>query len=109
MLGRRAEGSPSARRPLDLLGLAITANAEASAAYDVALGRILCVQSGAEQALRDAVAADPGFAVGYAALALLGHEGGASVDVTEAWPRRTPTPGAATTASAAWCTPSPPG
>ena len=66
------------------MGLAITANAEASIAYDDALGKVLRVESGAERSLRAAVAADPGFAVGYAALALLGHEGGADVDVAEA-------------------------
>ena len=109
LLGGRARttGSPASRRPLDLMGLAITANAEASAAYDDALGKVLRVEAGAEQSLRSAVAADPGFAVGYAALALLGHEGGADVDVAEAcWPR-TRTPSAATSANAASCTRSP--
>jgi hypothetical protein len=39
------------------------------------------LERGAEVSLREAVAADPGFAMGHAALALVGHEWGAPVDV----------------------------
>ena len=42
--------------------------------YDAALARILRVQTGGRRSSRAAVAADPDFALGHAALALLGHE-----------------------------------
>ncbi|MEU6407013.1 FAD/NAD(P)-binding protein [Streptomyces sp. NPDC046985] len=74
----------TARRPLDGHGLALSTHAEAAAAYRTGLDRILKVRSGAEDSLRRAVALDPGFALGHAALALLGHECGAAVDVPRA-------------------------
>ncbi len=40
------------------------------------------LQSGAEERLQEAAALDPGFALAHAALAMLGHEAGAGVDVT---------------------------
>ncbi|MFJ5552583.1 FAD/NAD(P)-binding protein [Streptomyces sp. NPDC093225] len=72
------------RRPLDGHGLALSTHAEAAAAYRTGLDRILKVRSGAEDSLTRAVALDPGFALGHAALALLGHECGAAVDVPRA-------------------------
>jgi hypothetical protein len=72
------------RRPLDGHGLALSTHAEAAAAYRTGLDRILKVRSGAEDALTRAVTLDPGFALGHAALALLGHECGAAVDVPRA-------------------------
>ncbi|MFF4044765.1 FAD/NAD(P)-binding protein [Streptomyces sp. NPDC001816] len=72
------------RRPLDGHGLALSTHAEAAAAYRTGLDRILKVRSGAEDSLSRAVALDPGFALGHAALALLGHECGAAVDVPRA-------------------------
>ncbi|MFI1973670.1 FAD/NAD(P)-binding protein [Streptomyces wedmorensis] len=74
----------TSRRPLDGHGLALSTHAEAAAAYRTGLDRILKVRSGAEDALRRAVGLDPGFALGHAALALLGHECGAAVDVPRA-------------------------
>ncbi|MFI5766679.1 FAD/NAD(P)-binding protein [Streptomyces sp. NPDC051563] len=74
----------TARRPLDGHGLALSTHAEAAAAYRTGLDRILKVRAGAEDSLRRAVALDPGFALGHAALALLGHECGAAVDVPRA-------------------------
>ncbi|MFJ5533515.1 FAD/NAD(P)-binding protein [Streptomyces sp. NPDC093261] len=71
----------SRRRPVDALGLALSTHSEAAAAHRAGLDRVLKVRSGAEQAFRRAVALDPGFALGHAALALLGHESGARVDV----------------------------
>jgi len=65
----------------DLYGLTLSTTTEAGTAYDTALARILRVQAGAEDALRDAVRLDPGFALAHAGLALLGHEYGVSVDV----------------------------
>ncbi|MFC7260455.1 FAD/NAD(P)-binding protein [Streptomyces lutosisoli] len=72
------------RRPVDAHGLALSTHAEAAAAYRTGLDRVLKVRSGAEDAFGRAVALDPGFALGHAALALLGHECGASVDVPRA-------------------------
>lgn len=69
------------RRPRDPYGLPLTASAGAAEAYVEALGRILRVQSGAEQLIREAVTTDPQFALGHAALALLGVEWGVEVDV----------------------------
>ncbi|MFF4959749.1 FAD/NAD(P)-binding protein [Streptomyces sp. NPDC001222] len=71
----------SRRRPGDAQGLPLSTHADAAAAHRTGLDRVLKVRSGAEDAFRRAVALDPGFALGHAALALLGHECGAQVDV----------------------------
>jgi hypothetical protein len=67
--------------PPDLYGLPLTTNAAGAGFYNLALGRILRVQPGADAALRAAVRADPDFALAHAGLALLGHEHGVPVDV----------------------------
>ncbi|MGW1893253.1 FAD/NAD(P)-binding protein [Streptomyces sp. NPDC002004] len=72
------------RRPVDLHGLALSTHADAAAAYRTGLDRVLKVRAGAEHAFRRAVTLDPGFALGHAALALLGHECAADVDVPRA-------------------------
>ncbi|WP_369231715.1 FAD/NAD(P)-binding protein [Streptomyces sp. R21] len=72
------------RRPVDAHGLGLSTHAEAAAAHRAGLDRVLKVRAGAEDAFRRAVALDPGFALGHAALALLGHECGAAVDVPRA-------------------------
>lgn len=72
------------RRPVDGLGLPLSTHAEAANAYRNGLDRVLKVRAGAEDAFARAVALDPGFALGHAALALLGHECGAAVDVPRA-------------------------
>ncbi|MFF4349135.1 FAD/NAD(P)-binding protein [Streptomyces sp. NPDC001530] len=72
------------RRPVDGHGLPLSTRAEAAAAYRTGLDRVLKVRAGAEDAFRRAVVLDPGFALGHAALALLGHECGADVDVPRA-------------------------
>lgn len=72
------------RRPVDAHGLALSTHAEAAAAHRTGLERVLKVRAGAEDAFARAVALDPGFALGHAALALLGHECGADVDVPRA-------------------------
>jgi uncharacterized NAD(P)/FAD-binding protein YdhS len=70
------------RRPRDVYGLPVSATHEAAQLYDDALARILRVQNGAPARIAAAVATDPDFALGHAALALLGHEWGApGVDV----------------------------
>jgi uncharacterized NAD(P)/FAD-binding protein YdhS len=71
----------TSRRPIDGHGLRLSTHAEAAAAYRGGLDRVLKVRAGAEDAFARAVALDPGFALGHAALALLGHECGAAVDV----------------------------
>lgn len=71
-------------KPTDLYGLTLSTTAEAATEYRAALGRILRVQAGPEHALRRALGADPEFALAHAALALLGHEYGAHVDVPAA-------------------------
>ncbi|MER6419881.1 FAD/NAD(P)-binding protein [Streptomyces sp. NPDC001137] len=74
----------TSRRPVDGHGLALSTHAEVAAAYRSGLDRVLKVRAGAEDAFARAVALDPGFALGHAALALLGHECGAAVDVPRA-------------------------
>jgi hypothetical protein len=67
--------------PRDLYGLPLTTTAAGAEFYNIALGRLLRVQPGADAALRAAVRADPDFALAHAGLALLGHEHGVPVDV----------------------------
>jgi uncharacterized NAD(P)/FAD-binding protein YdhS len=69
------------RRPRDRYGLALSTTPDAANAWCRALHSICTLQRGAEASLREAVEADPGFAMGHAALALVGHEWGAAVDV----------------------------
>jgi hypothetical protein len=81
-----AGGATRRRRstPVDLMGLPLSTTPEAAAAYDRGLDALMHVQSGAAEAFAEAVAIDPGFALGHGALALLGHEGGAAVDAPAA-------------------------
>lgn len=79
--GRLVSGHHPVARPRDPLGLAISTTAEAALAYNTGLERLMRLQSGAEECLVEATALDPDFALAHAALALLGHEGGAGVDV----------------------------
>ena len=62
--------------PTDRYGQRLSTSLEAAQLYDRALERILAGRVGAEELLGEAVAVDEGFAVGHAALALLGHERG---------------------------------
>ena len=66
---------------VDRYGLALTAGADAVAAYNRGIGHLLRLERGAVEAVASAVAFDPTFALGHAALALLGHEFCAPVDV----------------------------
>ncbi|WP_202879273.1 FAD/NAD(P)-binding protein [Nocardioides cynanchi] len=79
--GRLVGGHHPRARPRDPLGLPLSTTAEAAASYNAGLERVMRLQSGGEQLLLEAVALDPGFAVAHAALAMLGHEAGADVDV----------------------------
>jgi uncharacterized NAD(P)/FAD-binding protein YdhS len=74
-------GAKVQRRPRDPYGLPLSTTSDAAARYNEGLGRILRVQSGAEELIADALRHDPGFALGHAALALLGAEWGVEVDV----------------------------
>jgi len=69
------------RRPRDPYGLPLTTTPEAADAYNQGLLLFLGVRSGAGDLIRKAVETDPGFALGHAALALLGHAGAAETDV----------------------------
>ncbi|MFJ7069657.1 FAD/NAD(P)-binding protein [Streptomyces sp. NPDC101115] len=72
------------RRPTDQFGLPLSTHAAAAEAFRSGLGRVITVRAKAAEAFARAVELDPGFALGHAALALLGHEGGADVDVARA-------------------------
>ncbi len=72
------------RRVRDQYGLPLTASSAAGRLYVEGLGRILRVRSGAEALLTEAVTLDPDFALGHAALALLGVEWSVDVDVEKA-------------------------
>ncbi|MFE5483429.1 FAD/NAD(P)-binding protein [Streptomyces sp. NPDC056527] len=69
------------RRPTDQFGLPLSTHAAAAASFRSGLGRVVTVRAKAAEAFARATELDPGFALGHAALALLGHECGADVDV----------------------------
>ena len=81
--GRLVGGHHPIARPRDPLGLPLSTTAEAAAAYNAGLERLMRLQSGAEEKLpggrRRSTPASP---LAHAALAMLGHEAGAGVDVT---------------------------
>ncbi|WP_345492618.1 FAD/NAD(P)-binding protein [Streptomyces roseoviridis] len=80
----RSTRRPARRRPTDQFGLPLSTHAAAAAAFRSGLGRVITVRAKAAEAFARATELDPGFALGHAALALLGHEGGADVDVARA-------------------------
>lgn len=65
----------------DPYGYALTTSVAAAQAYNRGLLDVLRLQTGAVEHLAESIAHDPGFALGHAALALLGHEMCAPVDV----------------------------
>ena len=67
--------------PRDSYGYPLTASDEAAAAYNAGVLDVLRLRAGALDSLQRAVVLDPTFAVGHAAIALLGHEMVAPVDV----------------------------
>lgn len=79
--GRLVAGHHPVARPRDPLGLPLSTTAEAAATYNAGLERVMRLQSGGEELIREAAELDPDFAVAHAALAMLGHEAGADVDV----------------------------
>jgi hypothetical protein len=64
----------SGRRQLDVFDLPLTTTPAAADLFRDAQQRLLRVQTGAATPLQQAVALDPGFALGHAALAMLGHD-----------------------------------
>ncbi|MFJ6742237.1 FAD/NAD(P)-binding protein [Streptomyces sp. NPDC091279] len=83
----RGRGRVGRRRPCDRAGLPVSASAEAAASYRRGLDALMKVRAGADRAFKRAADLDPGFALAHAALALLGHEGGADVSVPDALAR----------------------
>lgn len=79
--GRLVSGHHPVARPRDPLGLPLSATAEAASRYNAGLEKVMRLQGGGEDLLREAAALDPDFALAHAALAMLGHEAGASTDV----------------------------
>ncbi|GGD07693.1 FAD/NAD(P)-binding protein [Nocardioides daphniae] len=79
--GRVVGGHHPVARPRDPLGLPLSTTAEAAASYNAGLERLMLLQDGAEDLIREATELDPTFALAHAALAMLGHESGAHTDV----------------------------
>lgn len=79
--GRLVGGHHPVARPRDPLGLPLSTTTEAAAAYNAGLERLMLLQDGAEEKIREATELDPTFALAHAALAMLGHESGAHTDV----------------------------
>lgn len=79
--GRVVSGRHPIARPRDPLGLPLSTTADAAAAYNAGLERLMRLQSGADELLHQATVLDPDFGLAHAALAMLGHEAGADVDV----------------------------
>lgn len=65
----------------DLYGLALTTGSTPAAAYNRGVASLLRLHPGSLEAVSSAVTLDPTFALGHAALALLGHEFCAPVDI----------------------------
>jgi len=65
----------------DPYGYALSTGVEAADAYSRGLGDLLRLRTGAVEGIAQSIAHDPAFALGHAALALLGHEMCAPVDV----------------------------
>jgi uncharacterized NAD(P)/FAD-binding protein YdhS len=82
--GRLVSGHHPVARPRDPLGLPLSTTAGAAAAYNSGLERVMRLQSGGDELLRQATELDPDFAMAHAALAMLGHESGADADVPAA-------------------------
>jgi uncharacterized NAD(P)/FAD-binding protein YdhS len=81
--GRLVSGHHPVARPRDPLGLPLSTTAEAAATFNAGLERVLRLQSGGEDLIREATVIDPTFALAHASLALLGHEAGASCDTED--------------------------
>jgi hypothetical protein len=76
-----SNGTAACPHQRDRYGLRLTTTPAAAVAYNAGVGRLLRVRGGATEFVAKSVALDPTFALGHAALALLGYEFGAPVDV----------------------------
>lgn len=85
--GRLVHGHHPVARPRDPHGLPISTTAEAATHFNAGLERLMRLESGAAELIGESVASDPGFALGHAALALLGHESDAETDVRQSLER----------------------
>lgn len=65
----------------DLYGLSLTTGSAAADSYNRGVGALLRIQQGGLDAISESLDHDPGFALGHAGMALLGHEFDAPVDV----------------------------
>jgi hypothetical protein len=65
----------------DRYGLTLSTSAEAARAYNAGVGELLRVREGGIDGVAESITHDPTFALGHAALALLGHEYCAAVDI----------------------------
>lgn len=83
-LSAAPSASRARRRPADPFGLPVSTHSAAAAAYTSGLRRVMTMRTGAADAFARATALDGGFALGHAALALLGHECGGATDVPRA-------------------------
>jgi uncharacterized NAD(P)/FAD-binding protein YdhS len=72
----RTSGAAAVSRARDLFGLPLSTSAESADRFSVGLTRLLTLDRGGEDAIREAVAIDPRFALGHAVLGLLGAESG---------------------------------
>src|SRR5690606_25045887 len=79
--GRLVPGTHPVARPRDPLGLPLSTTSEAAAVYNQGLERVMLLQDGGENLIREAAELDPDFALAHAALAMLAHEAGAVGDV----------------------------
>lgn len=67
--------------PRDRYGLPLSTGSDAAAAYSRGLDDLLCLRAGSAAAFATSVVLDPRFALGHAALALVGHDLCVEVDV----------------------------
>jgi hypothetical protein len=70
----------TASTPRDRYGLPMSTTRTAAEAFAAGLDRVLALAEGAEEHFARAITLDPGFALGHAALALLGFEQGVRTD-----------------------------
>jgi hypothetical protein len=71
----------SGTEPKDLYGLSLTTSHAAATAYNRGVRAVLTIQQGGVKAIAESIVHDPTFALGHAALALLGHEQDARVNL----------------------------
>ena len=79
--GRVVGGRHPVARPRDPLGMPLSTTAEAAARYNAGIEKLMRLQNGGDELIRQASELDPDFALAHAAMAMLGHEAGAACDV----------------------------